>query len=228
MLAIQLVASLAFPAITRTTPDSPERAQALQMAFVLAWALACAAVAAVATFSLPLAQLLFGWGRMGADSLEVIARWSAVGVWSLLPQALTAVLLTLMATRQQMHVAVWAYAAGALALCTLGWAGLVSGTAVMLALNAVLAGVALVLLVSQRKNLRGALYWPGLMIPLGVCILLVSGKPWVTASGVWALVLAALFALAVLGSAWLSSPMLKVRLGRSGLPARFSRPNSKP
>ena len=228
VLAIQLVASLAFPAITRTTPDSPERAQALQMAFVLAWALACAAVAAVATFSLPLAQLLFGWGRMGADSLEVIARWSAVGVWSLLPQALTAVLLTLMATRQQMHVAVWAYAAGALALCTLGWAGLVSGTAVMLALNAVLAGVALVLLVSQRKNLRGALYWPGLMIPLGVCILLVSGKPWVTASGVWALVLAALFALAVLGSAWLSSPMLKVRLGRSGLPARFSRPDSKP
>ena len=228
VLAIQLVASLAFPAITRTTPDSTERAQALQMAFVLAWALACAAVAAVATFSLPLAQLLFGWGRMNADNLEVIARWSAIGVWSLLPQALTAVLLTLMATRQQMHVAVWAYAAGALALCVAGWAGLASGTAVMLALNAVLVGVALILLVSQRKNLRGALYWPGLMIPLGVCALLVSGKPWVTASGVWALVLAVLFALAVLSSAWLSSPMLKVRLGRSGLPARFSRPNSKP
>ena len=115
VLAIQLVASLAFPAVTRTAPDSAERTQALQMAFVLAWALGCAAVAAVATFALPMTQLLFGWGHMQSSSQVVIAQWSAIGVWSLLPQALIAVLLTLMATRQQMHVAVWTYAAGALA-----------------------------------------------------------------------------------------------------------------
>ena len=228
VLAIQLVASLAFPAITRTKPGSAERAQALQTAFVLAWALACAAVAAVATFSLPLARLLFGWGRMNAGNLEVIAQWSAIGVWSLLPQALIAVLLTVMATRQQMHVAVWAYAAGALALCLAGWAGLAGGAAVMLALNAVLTGVALVLLVSQRKNIRGALHWPGLMIPLGVCALLVLVKPWVTASGMWALVLAGLFALAVLSSALLSNPLLKARLGLPGFLTRLLRPNSKP
>ena len=228
VLAIQLVASLAFPAITRTEPDSAERAQALQMAFGLAWALACAAIAAVATFSLPLAQLLFGWGRMSVASLEVIARWSAIGVWSLLPQALIAVLLTVMATRQQMHVAVWAYAAGALALGAAGWAGLASGAAVMLALNAVLAGVALVLLVSQRKNLQGALHWPLFVTPLGVCVLLVLSKPWVTASGAWALALAGLFALAVLVSALLGSAVLKARLGLSGLVKRFSGPNSKP
>ena len=228
VLAIQLVASLAFPAITRTEPDSAERAQALQMAFVLAWALACAAIAAVATFSLPLAQLLFGWGRMSAGNLEVIAQWSAIGVWSLLPQALVAVLLTVMATRQQMHVAVGAYAAGALALGAAGWAGLASGAAVMLALDAVLVGVALTLLVNQRKNIQGALHWSALLIPLGVCVLLVLSKPWVISFGALALVLAGLFALAVLVSAVLSSPLLKARLASLGLLARLSRTNSKP
>lgn len=225
VLAIQLVASLAFPAITRTEPGSAERAQALQMAFVLAWALACAAVAAVASFSSALAQLLFGWGRMSADNLEVIARWSAIGVWSLLPQALVAVLLTVMATGQQMHVAVWAYAAGALALGLLGWTGLASGAAVMLALNAVLSGVALVLLASQRKSIKGAWHWPALVVPLSVCILLVLTQPWTSGLGVWGLPLAGLFALAVLGSAVVSSPLLKARLGLS---ARFSRTNAKP
>jgi peptidoglycan biosynthesis protein MviN/MurJ (putative lipid II flippase) len=225
VLAIQLVASLAFPAITRTEPDSAERAQALQMAFVLAWALACAAVAAVATFALPIAQLLFGWGRMGADHLEVIAQWSAIGVWSLLAQALVAVLLTVMAARQQMHVAVWAYAAGALALGLLGWAGLAGGAAVMLALDAALSGVALVLLVSQRKSLKGALHWPALVVPLSVCIMLVLTKPWTTGLGMWGLPLAGLYALAVLGSAVVSSPLLKARLVRRD---RFPLTNAKP
>ena len=225
VLAIQLVASLAFPAITRTEPGSAERAQALHMAFVLAWALACAAVAAVATFSLPLARLLFGWGRMGADNLDVIAQWSALGVWSLLPQAVIVVLLTVMATRQQMHIAVWAYAAGVLALGLAGWVGLASGAAVMLALDAVLVGVALVLLASQRSHFQGALHWPALLTPLGVCVLLVWTKPWITGAGVWGLPLALLYALAVLGSALASSPLLKTA---PGLRRLFSRTNSKP
>ena len=225
VLAIQLVASLAFPAITRTEPDSAERAQALQMAFVLAWALACAAIAAVATFALPIAQLLFGWGRMSAEHLEVIAQWSGIGVWSLLPQALIAVLLTVLAARQQMHVAVWAYAAGALALGLMGWAGLASGATVMLALDAVLVGVALLLLASQRTSLKGALYWPGLVVPLSVCSMLVLTKPWTTGLGMWGLPLAGLYALAVLGSAVVSSPLLKARLRLlARIPAKTSKP----
>ena len=225
VLAIQLVASLAFPAITRTEPDSAERAQVLQMAFVLAWALACAAVAAVATFSVPMAQLLFGWGHMSAGGLEVIAHWSALGVWSLLPQALIAVLLTVMAARQRMHVAVWAYASGALALGLAGWAGLASGAAVMLALDAVLVGVALALLASQRTSLKGALHWPALVVPLSACILLVLTKSWMTDVGVWGLPLAGLYALAVLGSALVSSPLLKARLRLlARIPAKTSKP----
>ena len=43
VLAVQLVASLAFPAITRTEVGSRARQQALEVAFLLAWTLACAA-----------------------------------------------------------------------------------------------------------------------------------------------------------------------------------------
>ncbi|MBC7610682.1 MAG: hypothetical protein H7228_14120 [Polaromonas sp.] len=218
VLAIQLVASLAFPAITRTEEGSHERKQALQMAFTLAWALACAAIAVVATFSLPLAGLLFGWGRMSAGNLEVIAQWSAAGIWSLLPQALIAVLLTVMATSRQMHVAVWAYVGGVLALAVAGALGLVNGVAVMWALNAVLAGVALSLLFSQRRSLDGALPWAAMLVPLMACVLLVLLKPWLTHFSLpvalpLALPLAAVFALTVLGTAFLSSPILRSKFG---------------
>lgn len=217
VLAIQLVASLAFPAITRTEAGSDERKQALQIAFTLAWALACAAVAVVATFALPLSALLFGWGRMSAGSLELIAQWSTAGSWSLLPQALIAVLLTVMATSRQMHVAVWAYVAGVLALSVAGGLGFVSGVAVMWSLNAVLAGVALVLLVSQRRSLSGAFPWAAMLAPLLASVLLVLLKPWVAHfSLLVALPLAAGFAIVVLGVAYFSSPLLrsKFALGR--------------
>ena len=226
VLAIQLVASLAFPAITRTEEGSEERKQALQMAFTLAWALACAAVAVVATFSLPLARLLFGWGRMSSSNLEVIAQWSAAGSWSLLPQALIAVLLTVMATSRQMHVAVWAYVAGVLALAAAGGLGLVNGVAVMWALNTVLAGVALVLLVSQRRNLKGALPWTAMLVPLIACVLLVLLKPWVAHFSLpVALPLAAVFAMAVVGVAFFRSPLLR---GQFALKRRPSAPPGKP
>jgi putative peptidoglycan lipid II flippase len=143
VLAVQLVASLAFPAITRTEAGSAERDKALQIAFLLAWTLACAAIAVVGSFSLPLAQLLFGWGRMDAGHLEVIARWGTIGIWSLLPQALIAVLLTVMAASGHMHRAVWAYVAGLAVLAGAAWGGLAGGAPVMGALNAVLAGIAM-------------------------------------------------------------------------------------
>lgn len=210
VLAIQLVASLAFPAITRTEAHSAGRIRALQMAFTLAWALACAAIAVVAPFSLQIARLLFGWGRMSAGNLEVVAHWSAVGVWSLLPQALIAVLLTVMAISRQMQVAVWAYAAGVLVLGIAGWAGLADGAAVMWMLNGVLAAVALVLLLHQRPNLKGALPWGALLAPLLVCVLLVLLKPWVSPLNLMVAVpLAALFVVLVLGSAVACSPLLR-------------------
>ena len=230
VLAVQLVASLAFPAITRTEAGTPERERALQLAFSMAWALACAAVAVVATFSLPLAGLLFGWGRMGADKLEIIAQWSAIGVWSLLPQALIAVLLTVMAISQRMHVAVWAYVAGLLALLMLGWTGAgehdsTKGAAVMWMLDAVLAGVALVLMAAERKSLRRNFPWLACLVPLLASLLLISLKPLFAALSLQLImILCCVYGLLVVSSAVLASPLLRgllfERLGRGALPVK--------
>jgi putative peptidoglycan lipid II flippase len=218
VLAVQLVASLAFPAITRTEAGSAERDRALQIAFLLAWTLACAAIAVVGSFSLPLAQLLFGWGRMDAGHLEIIARWGAIGIWSLLPQALIAVLLTVMAASGHMHRAVWAYVAGMAALAVAAWAGLAGGAPVMGALNAVLTGVALAMLFAEREQLRRALPWRAMLAPFAACLLLLVASRWFGRLDLLPSAMAAgLFAVAVLGSALLASPLLRSSLGRQPL-----------
>lgn len=213
VLAIQLVASLAFPAVTRTEAGSPARKQAVHMAFLLAWTLACAAIAVVGGFSLPLATLLFGWGRMDAAHLDVIAQWSAIGIWSLLPQALVAVLMTVMAANQRMHLAAWAYAAGAAVLAMAGVMGLAQGATVMWALNAVLLAVALVMLLAGRAQLAGAVPWSAMLAPLCVCgAVVAAARSW---GGALALGLPASAALAgllsalVLASALVASPVLR-------------------
>ena len=144
VLAVQLLASLAFPVITCTKAGTPERQHAVGLAFLVAWTLACAAVAVVATFSFPIANLLFGWGRMSASALEVIAQWSAIGIWSLLPQALMAVLLTVMATNRRMQAAVRVMSAGLAVMVSIGWLGGFNGQNLMWLLNAVFACTAVV------------------------------------------------------------------------------------
>jgi putative peptidoglycan lipid II flippase len=214
VLAVQLVASLAFPAITRTGAGSPERQQAVSLAFLLAWALACATIAVVATFSLPIASLLFGWGRMSASALEVIAHWSAIGIWSLLPQALMAVLLTVMATHGRMHAAVWVYALGLTLLLVAGWLGGLNGkdvgTSVMWLLNGVFAGMAVVLMALERRSIKGAFPYLACLVPLLVGTGLVLLKPLFAGLNVTVtLVCCAVYVLLVLGSAVLASPVLR-------------------
>jgi putative peptidoglycan lipid II flippase len=210
VLAIQLVAALAFPAIARTKAGTNERERALRTAFLLAWTLACMSIAVVATFSLPIAGVLFGWGRMNAAYLQVIADGGAVGIWSLLPQALMAVLLTVMATERRMHIAVWAYAAGTLALAFTAWAGLASGMRVMWVLNMVLGSVALVMMLAERRSLSRALPWGAMLAPLLVCVGLVALKPWLP---VWrqpgTLLACFLYATAVMVAAVMASPILR-------------------
>lgn len=210
VLAVQLVASLAFPAITRTDAGTPERRKAVGLAFLLAWALACAAIAVVATFSLPIASLLFGWGRMSAASLDVIAEWSAIGVWSLLPQALMAVLLTVMAIHGRMHVAVWMFVAGLVVLLLNGGLGDLKGASVMRLLNAVFACMAVVLMVLERRSIKGAFPYLACLAPLLVCAGLVALKPLFFSLNVTAsLILCAVYALLVTSSAVLTSPVLR-------------------
>jgi putative peptidoglycan lipid II flippase len=216
VLAVQLVASLAFPAITRTQAGTPERQRAVGLAFLIAWALACAAIAMVATFSLPIASLLFGWGRMSAASLEVIAQWSAIGIWSLLPQALMAVLLTVMATHGRMHVAVWVLAAGLAVLLVAALVGFDrnhAGTHVMWLLNAVFACMAALLLLLERHRMKATLPYVAAALPLLVCAGLVALKPLFFRLNVTAaLMLCAVYGLLVLGSAVAASPVLRALL----------------
>jgi putative peptidoglycan lipid II flippase len=156
ILAIQLVATLAFPAITQAFArdagaagqPGADATQAVRNAFALAWTLACAAAAGLLLGAPALTQLLFGWGRMGPDALARVAAWGAAGAWGLLPQALIAVALTVLATQGRMRWAAGAYALalGAL-LAAACWAG-GDGLRLMGALNAVLAGVALGIMVA--------------------------------------------------------------------------------
>ena len=210
VLAVQLVASLAFPAITRTQAGSPARQQAVSLAFLVAWTLACAAVAVVATFSLPLANVLFGWGRMGASALEVISQWSAIGIWSLLPQAVMAVLLTVMATHGRMQAAVWVLAAGLVALVLAGWLGQLAGAGVMWLLNGVFTSMALVLMAFERRTIRASIPYFACLVPLLVCTALVSLKPlFLHFSMALAFVFCAVYGLLVTASAVVASPVLR-------------------
>lgn len=215
VLAVQLVASLAFPAITRTQAGTPQRHHAVGLAVLIAWTLACAAVAIVVIFSLPIAGLLFGWGRMNAASLQVIGDWAAIGVWSLLPQALIAILLTTMATAGRMRVAVAVIAVGLAVLLLAGALGGLHGKSVMWLLSAVFSGMALVLMVLERQYSHDSFPYLACLPPLGVCLGLVALKPlFAGIDVVLALVYCALAGCLVMTSALLASPALRGLLGQ--------------
>lgn len=225
VLAIQLVATLAFPGIARAYAAAPAagthtaRRDALRQAFVLAWVLACAAAAALAALAPALARLLFGWGRMPPEVVDQIAAWARIGAWSLLPQALLAVLLTLLASTGRLRHAVWTYAA-ALVVLTLGvWIarafGLQGGAVVMALVNGVLAVAALALVVSEREQVCNALQ-PRDLLPAAAAAVCVGamGASWEVQDRSAGLLLASLVAASVLGVAWLASPGLRKALRR--------------
>lgn len=225
VLAIQLVASLAFPGIARAYAAPPAagthtaRRDALRQAFVLAWVLACAAAAALAGLAPSLAQLLFGWGRMPPEAVAQIADWARVGAWSLLPQALLAVLLTLMASTGRLRHAVLAYGLALLLLAAgtgLGslW-GLSGGGFVMGLVNAALAVAALTLCLSEREHVCKALAWRDLLpAALAAVCVAAMGASWRIDGRFSGLLLAVLAAGAVVGVAWLASPGLRRALRR--------------
>lgn len=152
ILAIQLVATLALPAIARAHASSSgarhlgaeDMAKAVRDALVLAWTLACAAAAALLVGAPLIASLLFGWGRMEVSALEQIAAWGRVGAWGLLPQALLAVALTVLASAGRMRFAVLAYVLALALLLVVGAAGWTAGESLMWGLNAGFVAAALI------------------------------------------------------------------------------------
>jgi putative peptidoglycan lipid II flippase len=223
VLAIQLVASLAFPAIAKAFSGqgaSPSQQQhALRGAFLLAWVLACAAAAALAGMGPSLAQLLFGWGRMTPEAVAQVGAWGQIGAWSLLPQALLAVLLTLMASTGRLRGAVQVYLGALGLLAVLGWVafrhGNGDGSQVMWALNATLTAAAVALWMRERAFLHGVLR-PLDLLPAAVAALGLAGAtsvfsvPGRLAGLLFAVVLAAL----VTGIAWVFTPGLRSALRR--------------
>lgn len=225
VLAVQLVATLAFPGIARAWAAPPAagthtaRRDALRQAFVLAWVLACAAAAALAGLAPALAQLLYGWGRMPSEAVTQIAGWARIGAWSLLPQALLAVLLTLLASTGRLRQAVAAYALALTMLVVGAWLGshwgLGDGAAAMAALNGALLAAVLWLLMSEREHVCTALHARDLL-PAALAALAAAamGASWGIDSRWAGLLLALLLAGGVLGVAWLASPGLRKALRR--------------
>ncbi len=206
VLAIQLVASLSFPAIARAFAENADPGIMVRRAFLLAWALACAATAGLLTGATAVAQLLFGWGRMTPDSVLRVAQWAETGAWSLLPQSIIAVCMTILAIRNRMRLAVLAYAL-ALALLVAGAWTAGEGTRLMLLLDIVFTGVAIVSLYALGAEARGWMPWRAMAVP-GVVLLGVWGLEAGGIAAAWragtlaSLGMAGLAAMAVLASAW--------------------------
>jgi putative peptidoglycan lipid II flippase len=215
LLAIQLVATLAFPALTRARAEGRDFSVQLRAAFLLSWTLACAAAIGLWTGAGPLAQLLFGWGRMGTEHVAQVAQWAAWGSWTLLPQAVITVALLVLATVSRLRVAALSFAAALAGLSALGTAGLHDGRIVILALGGIMILLAAVLLRALGPLALQALPWRAMALPgvLSIALAAVAGAlP--AMQPVWTLATAAVFAALVAGVSLAASPALRAALKR--------------
>lgn len=220
LLAIQLVATLALPAIAKAiaAQDAAAARTAVRSAFALAWALACGAAAALLVGAPAIAALLFGWGRMDGAALARVAEWGAIGAWGLLPQALVAVALAVLAGRGRMRPAVLAYGlALALLLAAGGW-GWTGGAQLMWLLNVLFGLVAVATVAALGAQVRSWLPWRAMAISLGglaVIAVINLGVTPAAAWGLWTGLAAATVAgLLVMAATWWGSIDLRSALAR--------------
>jgi putative peptidoglycan lipid II flippase len=239
MLAIQLVATLAFPAITRAMAATgaepngdPNVRSVIRRALALAWVLACAAVAALSVGATAVADLLFGWGRMDATSLAQVADWGRIGAWGLLPQAITAVAVTVLAAQGRMRGVALVYAA-ALAAATVALFMLtrdvaratnalnavpaLAGRDLMVGLNVLSAGVALALLAMLRGT--GWVPWraiavAGLSLGLVQAVLIALNSTLPQQKGLLPLVLSGFVAIVIASLSMATVPEVRHSLRR--------------
>lgn len=215
-LAIQLVATLALGPIAQALGRAASRDEAgatIRRGFALAWALACACAAGLLVAAPALAQLLFGWGRMQPEALEQVAAWGRIAAWGLLPQALIAIALAVLAAQGRMRPVV---AAHALALLLLLKFGPGAGAALMVWLNLLWTGVAVVALATVGAGLRTWLPWRALLAA-GAALLAVYGMVAVAGQPIHAVpqfAAAAFAAVFVLAAGWFASPDLRAALRR--------------
>ncbi len=210
MLAIQLVATLAFPRVAAAVAgglDRPEARAPLQAAFGLAFVLACAAAAGLLVAADAVARLLFGWGRMGPEGLAQVAAWGRVGAWGLLPQAVSAVGLTVLASQKRLRPAAAWHALALAGLLVAGAALPREGSTLMAAVNAVSTVVAIGVLMSMGPVARALLPWRAMAVSLAVLVAVAMGAPLLDATApslLARLLVAVAAALAVVAAAWLA------------------------
>ena len=211
-LAIQVVATLAFPAFTRAWAAGRELTLQLRVAFMLAWTLACAAALALWLGAVPLARLLFGWGRMGPGQVAEVAHWAALGAWTLLPQALMAVLVLVLATLGRLPSAALAYLA---AVAVLAAFGVDQGPVMMLAMLPALCVAMAIMLWAARDQALRALAWREMVVPALLCAVLAGTRPWLAdLPALTGLCVAGLAGALLLALSYLASPVLKTALKR--------------
>jgi putative peptidoglycan lipid II flippase len=219
LLAIQLVATLALPAIAKAVAarDEVSTAAAVRNSFALAWALACAAAAALLSGAPAIAALLFGWGRMDPAALARVAQWGAIGAWGLLPQAVIAVALAVLAARGEMRLAVLAYSIALVSLLAYAASGHVDGAQLMMAMNTLQVAVAALAAGAMGAQLRAWLPWRSMLISV-VCLVVLAGlaaQISIASWGLWpGLVAAAVAGLFVMGATWWGSADLRAALAR--------------
>lgn len=211
LLAIQLVATLALPAIAKAfaAEDQAAARRAVRSAFALAWALACGAAAALLVGAPAIASLLFGWGRMDGAAIARVAQWGAIAAWGLLPQALIAVALAVLAGRGRMKPAVLAYGAALALLLVAGASGWTGGAQLMWLLNVLFGLVAIATIAALGAQVRSWLPWRAMAISLAglaVVAALSFGASSAAAWGLWTgLAAAAAAGLLVVAATWWGS-----------------------
>jgi hypothetical protein len=235
VLAIQLVATLSFPAIAKAFADDAiavvkdskrtdvpmdvHMAFAARSAFVLAWTLACAAAACLLVSAPAIAQLLFGWGRMSPEALTRVASWGAVGACGLLPQALIAVSMTVLATQGRMRAAVVAYLLVILAGILVGHQLPSDGATLMRWMNLAFTLVAVMNLAALGPQAVRWLPWRCMAVTAAALVAVVSVLhsgllPLAGLGTAGGLALGGAAAAVVLVSAWLAGPDLQHALKR--------------
>ena len=235
LLAIQLVATLVFPALTRAYASGLDISSRLQLAWGLSWTLACAAVLGLVMGAQPLGMLLFGWGKMTAESLQTVEAWAAAGAWTLLPQSVLSVLMLVLATLGRLRIAALAYGAAVAVLLGVGYffgADVVGtdggidysrGATMMLALSAALWAAVVVAAYSVWNEFMAAFVLRIWLAPLLLCLASVAvfrqfaalhWTPFAAQLPVAALALSGLAALSLLTSTLWMNPSLRSVLKR--------------
>lgn len=221
-LAVQLVATLAFPAVARAL--APQAApgggnDAVRRAFALSWTLACGAAAALLWGADAWAHLLFQWGRMDAESLEEVAHWARIGAWGLLPQAVLAVVVMVLAAQQRLRPVAWVYglALALLVVSAVGF-GLKDGASLMAVLNAVLTLAAMLLAAAVAREAAVWVPWRAVVAAAGALAVLeglrLAMRGSVDPAGIAAALLSLAAAVAVGACTWLASADLRQALAR--------------